>query len=117
ILDLYNGVLVESGGGMTMQAWVPAGKDELVVNVTGANPGTQETATLNLWSGRSPSTAASGAIGSLAQTWVDNSQTGNSGRMFGAVAAIAAGGQNVSASVVNSTQVKVTFNPNSDGTF
>jgi hypothetical protein len=37
-LDLYNGVLDESGGGMTMQAWVPAGKDELVVNVTGANP-------------------------------------------------------------------------------
>ena len=40
-LDLYNGVLDESGGGMTMQAWVPAGKDELIVNVTGANPSTQ----------------------------------------------------------------------------
>ena len=117
ILDLYDGVLDESGGGMTMQAWVPAGKDELIVNVTGANPSTQETATLNLWSGRSPSTAASGAIGSLAQTWVDNSQTGNSGQTFGAMAAITAGGQNVSASVVNSTQVNVTFNPNSDGTF
>jgi hypothetical protein len=116
-LDLYNGVLDETGGGMTMQAWVPAGKDELVVNVTGANPGTQETATLNLWSGRSPSTAASGAIGSLAQTWVDNSQTGNSGQTFGAMAAITAGGQNVTASVVNSEQVKVTFTPNSDGSF
>ena len=76
-LDLYNGVLDESGGGMTMQAWVPAGKDELIVNVTGANPSTQETADLHLWSGRSPTAAASGAIGSLAQTWVDNSQTGN----------------------------------------
>ena len=85
-LDLYNGVLDETGGGMSMQAWVPAGKDELVVNVTGANPGTQETATLNLWSGRSPAAAASGAIGSLAQTWVDNSQTGNSGQTFGAMA-------------------------------
>jgi hypothetical protein len=116
-LDLYNGVLDETGGGMTMQAWVPAGKDELVVNVTGANPGTQQTATLNLWSGRSPATAASGAIGSLAQTWVDNSQTGNSGQTFGAMAAITAGGQNVTASVVNSEQVKVTFNPNSDGSF
>ena len=116
-LDLYNGVLDETGGGMSLQAWVPAGKDELIVNVTGANPGTQETATLNLWSGRSPATAASGAIGSLAQTWVDNSQTGNSGQTFGAMAAITAGGQNVTASVVNSTQVKVTFNPNSDGSF
>ncbi|HSZ28715.1 MAG TPA: DUF5703 domain-containing protein, partial [Pseudonocardiaceae bacterium] len=116
-LDLYNGVLDEAGGGMTMQAWVPAGKDELVINVTGANPSTQQTATLSLWSGRSPATAASGAIGSLAQTWVDNSQTGNSGQTFGAMAAITAGGQNVSASVVNSTQVKVTFTPNSDGSF
>ena len=70
-----------------------------------------------MWSGRSPSAAASGAIGSLAQTWVDNSQTGNSGQTFGAMAAITAGGQNVTASVVNSTQVKVTFNPNSNGSF
>jgi len=116
-LDLYNGVLDETGGGMSMQAWVPAGKDELVVNVTGANPSTQYSASLNLWSGRSPSAAASGAIGSLAQTWVDNSQTGNSGQTFGAMAAITAGGQNVTSSVVNSTQVKVTFTPNSDGSF
>jgi hypothetical protein len=116
-LDLYNGVLDETGGGMSMQAWVPAGKDELIVNVTGANPSTQQTATLNLWSGRSPSAAASGAIGSLAQTWVDNSQTGSSGQTFGAMAAITAGGQNVTASVVNSIQVKVTFTPNSDGSF
>jgi hypothetical protein len=116
-LDLYNGVLDESGGGMTMQAWVPANKDELIVEVTGANPGTAETATLNLWSGRSPTAAASGAIGSLAQTWVDNSQTGNSGATFGAMAAITAGGQNVTASVVNSTEVKVAFTPNSNGSF
>jgi hypothetical protein len=116
-LDLYNGVLNESGGGMTMQAWVPAGKDELIVNVTGANPGTQETADLHLWSGRSPTAAASGAIGSLAQTWVDNSQTGNSGQTFGAMSAITAGGTNVTASVVNSTEVQVSFTPNSNGSF
>jgi hypothetical protein len=116
-LDLYNGVLDESGGGMTMQAWVPEGKDELVVEVTGANPSTQETATLNLWSGRSPTAAASGAIGTLAQTWVDNSQTGSSGSTFGAMAGITAGGQGVTASVVNSTEVKVAFTPNSNGSF
>ena len=116
-LDLYNGVLDESGGGMTMQAWVPAGKDELIVNVTGASPGTRQTATLSLWSGRSPAAAASGAIGSLAQTWADNSQTGASGQTFGAMAAITAGGQNVTASVVSSTQVQVSFTPNSDGSF
>ncbi len=116
-LDLYNGVLTESGGGQTMHAWVPAGKDELIVDVTGANPGTRQTATLNLWNGRTPSTAASGAIASLAQTWVDNSQTGNSGTTFGAMAAITAGGANVSASVVNSEQVQVSFNPNADGSY
>ncbi len=116
-LDLYNGVLNESGGGMTMQAWVPAGKDELIVNVTGANPSTQETADLHLWSGRSPAAAASGAVGSLAQTWVDNSQTGSSGQTFGAMAAITAGGTNVTASVVNSTEVQVSFTPNSNGSF
>ena len=116
-LDLYNGVLNESGGGMTMQAWVPAGKDELIVNVTGANPSTQETADLHLWSGRSPTAAASGAIGSLAQTWVDNSQTGSSGQTFGAMSAITAGGTNVTASVVNSTEVQVAFTPNSNGSF
>src|SRR6185437_9563368 len=116
-LDLYNGVLDESGGGMTMQAWVPAGKDELIVNVTGASPGTRQTATLSLWSGRSPTAAASGAIGSLAQTWADNSQSGASGQTFGAMAAITAGGQNVTASTVSSTQVQVSFNPNSDGSF
>jgi hypothetical protein len=116
-LDLYNGVLDESGGGMTMQAWVPAGKDELVVNVTGANPSTLQTAILHLWSGRSPTAAASGTIGSVAQTWVDNSQSGSSGQTFGAMAAITAGGQNVTASVVNSTQVQVSFKPNADGSF
>jgi hypothetical protein len=116
-LDLYNGVLDESGGGMTMQAWVPAGKDELVVNVTGANPATQETADLHLWSGRTPTAAASGAIGSLSQTWVDNSQTGSSGQAFGAMSAITAGGRNVAASVVNSTQVQVSFAPDSNGSF
>jgi hypothetical protein len=116
-LDLYNGVLNESGGGMTLQAWVPAGKDELVVNVTGASPGTRQTATLNLWAGRSPAAAVSGAIGTLAQTWVDNSQSGSSGQTFGAMSAITAGGQNVTASVVNSTSVQVAFNPNADGSY
>ena len=116
-LDLYNGVLHESGGGMTMQAWVPAGKDELIVDVTGANAGTRMTANLSLWSGRSPTAAASGMLGTLAQSWSDNSQSGHSNQTFGAMAAITAGGQNVSASVVNSTSVQVSFNPNSNGSY
>ena len=116
-LDLYNGVLHESGGGMTATAWVPAGKDELVVDVTGANPGTRMTASVDLWSGRAPTGSASGSIASLAQSWSDNSQSGHSNQTFGAMAAITAGGSNVSASVVNSTQVQVAFNPNGDGSY
>ena len=116
-LDLYNGVLHESGGGITMNAWVPEGKDELVVDVSGVNPSTQQTATLSLWSGRTPTASSSGAYGSLAQTWVDNSQSGSSGQTFGAMSTITAGGQNVTGSVVNSTEVQVTFTPNSDGDY
>ncbi len=116
-LDLYNGVLHESGGGMSLTAWVASGKDELVVDVTGANPGTRVSANVNLWNGRTPAASASGAIASLAQSWSDNSQSGHSNQTFGAMAAITAGGVNVSASVAGSTQVQVAFNPNSDGTY
>ncbi|MFC1432630.1 hypothetical protein ACEZDB_18440 [Streptacidiphilus sp. N1-3] len=116
-LDVYNGVLNESGGGMTAKVWVASGKDELVVDVTGANPATTQTATVNLWSGRSPAAAVSGGIATLAETWVDNSGQGASGQTFGSLAALTAGGQNVAASVVNSSSVQVSFKPNSNGSF
>ncbi|NUS17149.1 MAG: hypothetical protein HOY69_38110 [Streptomyces sp.] len=116
-LDLYTGVLTESGGGMTLKAWVSATKDELVVDVTGADPDTAQSATVSLWSGRSPQAAASGAVATLAETWVDNQEAGSSGRTFGSLAALTAGGRNVSAQVVSSTQVKVNVTPNTDGSF
>jgi hypothetical protein len=116
-LDVYNGVLNESGGGMTAKVWVASNKDELVVDVTGANPSTAQTATVHLWSGRTPTAAVSGSIGTLAETWVDNTAQGNSGKTFGSLAAITAGGQGVTASVVNSTSVQVSFKANTDGTF
>ena len=116
-LDLYNGVLNESGGGMTLKAWVASGKDELIVDVTGANPANTQTATVGLWTGRSPAAAVSGSIGTLAETWVDNSEQEPSNKTFGSLAAITAGGLNVTASVVNSTSVQVSFKPNTDGSF
>src|SRR6266568_3389664 len=66
-VDLYDGVLTESGGGMTATVYVRADKDELVVDVTGADPAVAQTAQLGLWSGRSPQAAASGAIATLAE--------------------------------------------------
>jgi hypothetical protein len=116
-LDLYTGVLTKSGGGMTLKAWVASGKDELIVDVTGAKPDAPQTATVSLWSGRKPTAAASGVTGTLAETWVDNSGSGASQRTFGSLGAITAGGRNVTAAVAGPTQVKVSFTPNPDGSY
>ncbi|HLH59943.1 MAG TPA: hypothetical protein VKV33_12420, partial [Streptosporangiaceae bacterium] len=116
-LDLYDGVLTESGGGMTMKAWVLANTDDLVVDVTGASPSATETASVNLWSGRSPTAQASGATGVLAETWQDNVPVTGSGRTFGSLAAITAGGRDVRASVTSPLSVRVSFKPDADGSF
>jgi Bacterial Ig-like domain len=116
-LDLTDGVLEESGGGMSMKAWVPTAKDELIIDVTGANPGITQTASINLWSGRNPTAAVSGDVGTLAETWVDNSEAGASGQTFGSLAAITAGGRDVSASVASPTRVQVSFKPDANGSF
>ncbi|HEX6449438.1 MAG TPA: Ig-like domain-containing protein [Trebonia sp.] len=116
-LDLADGVLQESGGGMSMKAWVSTAKDELIVDVKGANPNLTQTASVYLWSGRKPTAAVSGTVGTLAETWVDNSGYGASGDTFGSLAAITAGGQDVRTSVTNSTKITTSFKPNSDGEF
>ncbi|HEY3716234.1 MAG TPA: hypothetical protein VGL39_17035, partial [Jatrophihabitantaceae bacterium] len=116
-LDLTDGVLEESGGGMSMKAWVSSSKDDLIVDVTGANPDIAQTASINLWSGRKPTAAVSGAVGTLAETWVDQGQAGASGKTFGSLAAITAGGQHVTAAVTGPTQVQVSFKPHADGSF
>jgi hypothetical protein len=116
-LDLYDGTLHESGGGMTLTAYLRADAAELVVDVTGADPNSSQTAQVALWSGRSPSAQASGAVATLAETWVDNSGSGNSGQTFGSLAAVTAGGRGVTASNPNSTTARVSFQPNTDGSF
>ena len=116
-LDLTDGVLEESGGGMSMKAWVSTAKDELIIDVCGANPSVSQTASLYLWSGRNPTAAVSGKVGSLAETWVDNSEAGASGQTFGSLSAITAGGRDVQASVTSPTKVQVSFKPNANGDF
>ena len=116
-VDLYGGMFIQSGNGMTATSYVRADKDELVVDVTGANPTQTQTVQVQLWSGRSPTTAASGAIATLSETWVDNTNTGSTGATFGSLAALTASGQNIQASVVNAETIQVTFKPNADGTF
>ncbi|WP_344216424.1 glycosyl hydrolase family 95 catalytic domain-containing protein, partial [Kribbella sancticallisti] len=116
-LDLYDGMLRQSGGGMTMTAFIRADTQQLVVDVTGADPNSTQTAQVKLWSGRTPTARASGSIAALAETWVDNSGAGASGRTFGSLAGITAGGRNVVASVPNSLTGQVAFQPNTDGSF
>ena len=116
-LDLTDGVLEESGGGESMKAWIPAGRDELIVDVKGANPNIAQTASVYLWSGRKPTAAASGTLGTLAETWADSSGYGASGQTFGTLAGVTAAGRGVQASVVSPTQVQVSFKPNADGEF
>ena len=116
-LDLADGVLEESGGGESMKAWVSTPEDELIVDVSGADPNVAQTASIYLWSGRNPTAAVSGNIGTLAETWVDNSEREPSGQTFGSLSAITAGGRDVSASVVSPTKVQVSFKPNADGDY
>ena len=98
---------------MTLTAYVRADAPELVVDVTGADPGSAQTAQVKLWSGRTPTAQASGSVAALAQTWSDS----GSGQTFGAMAAISAGGRNVTASTPNNLARQVSFQPNSDGSF
>jgi hypothetical protein len=116
-LDVTDGVLHESGGGMSAKVWVSTAKDELIVDVTGANPEIPQTASINLWSGRKPTAAVSGAIGTLAETWVDSNGHGASGQTFGSLASISAAGQHVAATVTSPTRVQVSFKPHADGSF
>jgi hypothetical protein len=116
-LDLTDGVLRESGGGMSLKAWVATGKDELIVDVAGANPAVPQTAALSLWAGRKPAAAVSGGIGTLAETWSDSAPPIGSGRTFGSLAAITAAGRGVTTAVASPTRIKVSFTPHADGTF
>jgi hypothetical protein len=116
-LDLYDGTLHQSGGGMTMTAYVRADTAQLVVDVTGADPAGTQTAQVKLWSGRSPTATVSGSVATLSQAWTDSTATGASGQTFGAMAGISAGGRNVTASTPDSTTVQVSFQPNSNGSY
>ncbi|WP_078530988.1 RICIN domain-containing protein [Streptomyces sp. PsTaAH-124] len=115
-LDLYDGVLRESGGGMTATVYTRTDRDELVVDVTGADPDSTQTVGGDLWEGRSPSAVASGPVGTLAETWQD-SGTGGTGDTYGTLLAVTAGGRDVTSSVRDGDSVQVSFKPTADGSF
>ena len=116
-LSLYDGTLVQSGNGMTATTFVSAKKDELVIDVTGADPDTAQTATLKLWDGRGPAASADGTLGTLAETWKDTRGEGATGDTYGTLAGITASGRDVRASRVDDKTVRMTFTPKADGSF
>jgi alpha-L-fucosidase 2 len=116
-LDLYNGSLVEHGGGISLTAYVQVSTDTFVVDVTGADPNTTQTAVLRLWEPRKPNATAAKKVGRLEQTWIDHYGPEASGETFGALAAITAMGRDVSAAVSTPRSVTVTFKPAQDGHF
>jgi hypothetical protein len=86
-LALYDGQLVQRGGGMSARSYVRADADQFVLEVSGADPGKLQTADLKLWTGRTPTANASGAVAALAETFHDAAF----GSVTGAVAALTAG--------------------------
>ena len=116
-LDLYHEQFRESGGGMTATAFVQPDRDVLVVDVTGADPAKQQTAVLKLWAPRSATAKTRGQIGMLAQSWVDDTRPGASGRHFGSLALITAEGRDVTVSVTDPLTVTVSFRPDAKGHF
>jgi hypothetical protein len=116
-LDLYNGEFKQSGGGMTATTYIEPGTDTLIIDVTGAKPGEEQTAQLKLWEPRKTKSAAKGPVAMLFSGWVDEIDPGSSGRPFGALAAITAEGQNVTASVTDGLTVTVKFKPGPRGHF
>jgi hypothetical protein len=119
-VDLYDATFRQSGGGLTATTYVRADKDEIVTDVTGADPSTEQTASVNLQAGRNPTAAvaANGSAGVLSETWIDDqSASGGTGATFGSLAAITAGGRDVTASTPDARTVQVSFKPNPDGRF
>ncbi|MGY4911609.1 RICIN domain-containing protein [Micromonospora aurantiaca (nom. illeg.)] len=116
-LDLHDGTMRASGGGMTMTAYVRADAAQLVVDVTGADPNSTQSAQVKLWSPRNPTAQASGSVAALSETWSDCCGGGTSGQTFGSLAAVSAAGRNVTASTPDSRTGQVSFQPKADGSY
>ena len=116
-LDLYSAEFHEQGGGMSATVYVDSASDNVVIDVTGANPGTGQTVNLSVAPSRAPKAETVGTTGILSETWIDDKQPGASGRSFGSLAAVTAEGRDVSTKVVDTHTVTLSFQPYEDGHF
>lgn len=116
-LDLYNGELVESGGGMTCRIFVQPSSDLLIVAVTGADASRQLTAELRLWTPRQPKAATAGSVGTFEESWIDDYGPGASGRTFGSLAGLTAEARHITLDQPSPVTLRIRFQPHPDGSF
>ena len=112
-LDLYDGVFRTTGAGVTVETRVLADRDVVVVDVSGVAPSSQQTVEMRLWEPRTASVTTSGGIAVMSQTWFDNTAKASTGFLN----ALTAKGRHVTASAPDSRTIRVTFQPETDGTF
>lgn len=62
--------------------------DTPVIDVSGANPDSSQTAQLKLWEPRDPQGLTQGKMGLLVESWTDNKNPESSGRPFGSLSVI-----------------------------
>jgi alpha-L-fucosidase 2 len=114
-LNLEEGALVETGGGISLRAWVDHDADRVIVDVRGLAPQRLQHIRLALWAPRKPTASAQADIATLSETWIDGALPGASGRQFGSLAAIRLIGRDAHAVVIDERTVEVTALPSSAG--
>jgi alpha-L-fucosidase 2 len=116
-LKLNDGEFVEQGNGMTAIVYVQPDNDVVVIDVTGADPKTPQTALLKLWKPRQPLQQIQNNSVILAETWKDTKAAGASGMTFGSLAAMSVQGESAHATTVDALGMSISFLPHSDGSF
>ncbi len=116
-LDLYNGELLEQGGGITARVYVQPSAGMAVIDVTGADPHLRQSVELSLWPPRSPRATRTRHLAMLAETWRDTGEPGASGRRFGSLSGLAAEARSVAFASGDARSVVMSFLPLADGRF
>lgn len=114
-LDLFNGEWRQTGAGMSVHVVVDPQLDRVVVDVTGADPNTEQTALLKLWQPRSPTTVVTDTEVGLAEHWTDDTQPGASGLPFGSLAGLRVVARDTAGHKVDDRTVEATFHAMPDG--
>ena len=114
-LDLFDGVLEESGGGITLRVFIDDIRDRIVIDLSGLPADTEQRVRLSLWEPRMPAAVAEGRNAWLAESWMDDQLPGASGRRFGSLAGIRVFGHDEHARTVDARTVEIVAHPDAQG--